>query len=478
MQTRTAPWLLVVIVVAYGILGTLYAVYTPAWQVPDEPAHYNYVKYLVDTGRFPILKPGDYPHAYLEEIKQARFAPEYSVAPIRYEFHQPPLYYVLAAPVYVLFGGALVPLRLLSVALGAVLIWTAYRLILEVFPRRADVALGTAAFVAFVPMHLTLAAGVENDILAELLLALALLLAVRLWRTDASSSQAWLGLGLILGLGLVTKSTLYLPLFAVYLMVLYRAGWRLGAVVRLSVFPLLLAAPWWLRNVAIYGWPDVLGLIRHDAVVEGQLRTADYLATSGWGRLLADLGTTTFQSFWGKFGWMGVALDSRLYLALGVWSGLAAVGALMVWARAHSALRREQRWALGLLALSVLLTAGSYLGYNTQFLQHQGRYLFPALIPLGLAATVGWWEVLRRERTWPVVALLVAGIVALGAWGVWRRDLPLWPMGLLAATAVGAAVRRVLPKQWDGYLLAVPYLLLIPLDITSLFWFVVPQLSL
>jgi 4-amino-4-deoxy-L-arabinose transferase-like glycosyltransferase len=478
MRTRTTTWLLVVVVLAYGVLGTLYAVHTPAWQVPDEPAHYNYVKYLVDTGHFPILKLGDYRHAYLEEIKQARFAPEYSVDSIRYEFHQPPLYYVLAVPVYALFGGALLPLRLLSVALGAVLIGVAYRLIIEIFPCRVDIALGTAAFVAFVPMHLALSAGVENDILAELLLALALLLVVRLWRMDTASSQAQLSLGLILGLGLVTKSTLYLPLFALYLLVLYRAGWRLGAVVRLSLFPLLLAVPWWLRNVAIYGWPDVLGLIRHDTVVEGQLRTADYLATSGWGQFLADFGTTTFHSFWGKFGWMGVGLDNRLYLALGVWSGLAALGALMAWARAHRALQREQRWALGLLALAVLLTAGSYLAYNTQFLQHQGRYLFPALIPLGLAAAVGWWEVLRRDRIGPMVALLAAGIVALGVWGVWRRDLPLWPMGLLAIPATALVVRRVLPKQWDGTLLAVPYLLLIPLDLVSLFCFVVPQLRL
>ena len=39
-------WLLPAIVLAYLLLATLYAVYTPDWQAPDEPAHYNYVKYL------------------------------------------------------------------------------------------------------------------------------------------------------------------------------------------------------------------------------------------------------------------------------------------------------------------------------------------------------------------------------------------------------------------------------------------------
>ena len=80
------------IIAVYLVLAVLFAVYTPAWQNPDEPAHYNYVKYLADQHRFPVLKPGDYPGEYLEEIKAARFPPEMSVEAIRYEFHQPPLY--------------------------------------------------------------------------------------------------------------------------------------------------------------------------------------------------------------------------------------------------------------------------------------------------------------------------------------------------------------------------------------------------
>ena len=39
-------WLLPAIVLVYLILATLYAAYTPDWQAPDEPAHYNYVQYL------------------------------------------------------------------------------------------------------------------------------------------------------------------------------------------------------------------------------------------------------------------------------------------------------------------------------------------------------------------------------------------------------------------------------------------------
>ena len=169
--------LITIIILAYIAIGALYAVYTPSWQAPDEPAHYNYVAYIAHKGRLPVLQMGDYPHQYLEEIKSRRFPPDMSIEPIRYEFHLPPLYYLLAVPIYIAFGGALIPLRLFSVLLGAGVVWTAYRLAREIFS--ASIALGTAAFVAFVPMHVTMTASVNNDALAELILGLFLLEMVR-----------------------------------------------------------------------------------------------------------------------------------------------------------------------------------------------------------------------------------------------------------------------------------------------------------
>ena len=98
-MNRPSRWLWLVVVL-YLALATAYAVYTPAWQAPDEPAHYNYVSYVAEEGRLPVLAPGDYPAAYLEEIKARRFPADMSIAPLRYEAHQPPLYYLLAAGVY------------------------------------------------------------------------------------------------------------------------------------------------------------------------------------------------------------------------------------------------------------------------------------------------------------------------------------------------------------------------------------------
>jgi hypothetical protein len=64
--------LLASILLLYVALATLFAVYTPPWQAPDEPAHYNYVGYVAAHGDFPVLRMGDYSHTYLEETLQRR----------------------------------------------------------------------------------------------------------------------------------------------------------------------------------------------------------------------------------------------------------------------------------------------------------------------------------------------------------------------------------------------------------------------
>jgi len=464
-----AFWLALVLLI-YLVVGTLFAVYTPAWQSPDEPAHYNYIRYIAEHGRFPVLQPGDYPQDYLEEIKSQKFPSHFPIDPIRYEFYQPPLYYLLATPVFKLFGGALVPLRLLSVVLGAGLVYVACRLALAIFSLRPALALGTAAFVAFVPMHVAMMSAVNNDSLAELLLALALWGVIRYLLGEKEGRGDLAGVGVLLGLGLLTKlyavATLAVAMAAVILR-RRREGRRAARDMALLLGPaMVLVLPWLARNVAVYGWPDVMGLARHDEVVWGQLTTAEFVAQHGWGHLVREGLRTTYQSFWGQFGWMAVPMDRRIYLALGLFSILVIAGLLgwlvveavsgrrnlasgrQVDADGYESLTRTGKTreafvrrllSAAVLLFSMLLTLFSYVWYNTKFVQHQGRYLFPALIPLGLALALGWWTVVDRVRA------LVTRI------------------GRLSCVS--------------GLLFALPYAGLALLDVVSLSVFVIPYLS-
>lgn len=445
VSSRSAAFWLVIIMATYLAIGTLFAVYTPAWQAPDEPAHYNYVRYLTEQGHLPVLQPGDYPHQYLEEIKARKFPPDLSIDPIRYEFYQPPLYYLLAMPVFELFGGALVPLRLLSVALGAALVYVAYRLALAVCPARLALALGTAAFVAFVPMHVATTATMNNDTLAELLLALALCGLVRYLRREGDGQRGLAVVGLLLGLGFLTKIYALIAV-AVGVTAVALRRWRdpqRGAqeLGWLLVPAFLLVLPWLVRNVVVYGWPDVMGLARHDEVVFGQMTTAEWVAQNGWQDLIKEGVQRTYHSFWGKFGWMAVPLDGRIYLALGLFTCVAVAGLagwLVTVSKQPKRLSEHSAPAVLLLLCTVLMFL-SYLWYNAKFVQFQGRYLFPALTPLGLALALGWGTVVH-----------------------WVR--------LSVAKLRGTA-------RIDGLLFASPYAGLAVLDVVSLFGFVVPYLS-
>lgn len=425
--------LLALLVVVYVGIGASYAALTPAWQVPDEPAHYNYVRSLAEGRGLPVLESGDYDQAYLGRLVSKRFPPELSIEPLEYEDHQPPLYYVLATPVYLLFDGALLPLRLLSVLLGAGVLAAAWRTVITIFPERPRLGLMTVGFVAFIPQHVAMTAGVNNDALAELVVSCTLwALIVYL---GGRSVEPW-HIGILLGTALLTKTTAYVVLGAAGGAVLLRwhqegRDWKWAArqLAWMFVPALLLAAPWLMRNALTYGWSDPFGLARHGAVVQGQPRSSKWLARYGWSGLLSRLARTTFQSFWGQFGWMAVPLSPRIYGGLLLLSSLMAVGFLVRLIRCRPVCRKPSllRSRCLLLGLSAALTLSAFLWYNLTFVQHQGRYLFPALIPVGLAAALGldtWAEALPRQaRPWTLAAFF-AGLAVFDVYCLVRVIIP------------------------------------------------------
>jgi len=485
-------WLLLgVILLVYLVAGTLYATLTPKWQAPDEPAHYNYIRHLANEATFPELVAGCYNQAYLNELTSRRFPPELPIDSVCYEFHQPPLYYLLATPLFILSSGSLLALRLLSVTLGSGVVLLAFVIGQTIFPSKLTIAFGTMAFVAFVPMHVAILASVNNDALAELVLATLLLLMIRrLQSVDELSVKDNLLLGLLLGLGLVTKTTVYIavPLTVLTLWLTEaqrqdteqtRFDWshllKQGATI--YGLALIIALPWYIRNINLYGSFDVLGLGRHDEIVIGQLRTLDFLAEVGGATYASNFITTTFHSFWGQFGWMAVPMDNRTYTLLTVLTLIALGGlvALFITRRLRLSVPGS---VLLLMAMAVLLMFLAYGWYNITFVQFQGRYLFPALIPLGLFFTLGLSEALREERTWWLAGGLTLTLVWFVVTGL-SSGLDKWAV-LIIGLALGLVIARVMiTPYWPkltSLLLAACYAGLALLTLVSPFWFVVPYL--
>ena len=228
------------IVLAYTVAGALFARFTPPWQTPDEPAHYNYIRQVAEAGCCPRIEPGDWSSEYLAQLTSSRFAPELlaNLDSIQYEDHHPPLFYMLAAAVYRVSSGDLVALRLFSVLLGAGVVALSYLISRQIAPDQPLLALSAMALVAFLPQHLHMMSAVNNDALAELIVGLALLWMLRYLESDAA--PIW-QLGALVGLAFLTKLTIYflapLALLTIWL------KWRRGGEPKTELLrPLLIFA--------------------------------------------------------------------------------------------------------------------------------------------------------------------------------------------------------------------------------------------
>lgn len=425
------------IVALFLVIAGLFAWRTPDWQAPDEPAHYNYIAQVVSGNWLPVIQMGDWDNEYLETLKANDFAPELlgELERIRYENHQPPLYYWLGAPFFAVSDGTLLTVRLVSVLLGAANLLIVYAVALEIFPSRRELALAVLALIAFLPQQVHILSSVNNDALALPVLAGVLLLCLRYLRGKLHN-PLWLGVGL--ALVIISKTTVYFMAAVVLLTLVmhWRArgeSWRglFAALLRVAIPAGIMAALYWGRNLSVYGFPDFLGLRQHDAIVIGQLRTAELLDQVGWGEYFRQAFSTTFQSFWGQFGWMEAPMGDAIpgimtVIAVLLLLGLAGL-LISAYRNRHNNKGLKPLVEDNIVAVLLLIAVLGFLQviyYNLTFVQFQGRYLFTALIPLAVAATIGldvWRRMLLRGEwaKWSPVVLF--GLLALlDVYLIWR----------------------------------------------------------
>jgi hypothetical protein len=487
---------LALVLLVYFSLACAYAWFTPPWNNPDEPAHYNYIAYVAERHALPELTAGDWDLDLLSQAIPERFHPRFDVSTMRYESHQPPLYYLISAPLYSATTGSSLRVRVLvlraaSIALGLLFGWAVYRLTREAAPSSPPAGPLSAAIALLIPMSTATAASINNDMLSMTLAAGTTLVMLRWfrWWPDRSSNVATAPttrlavlLGLLVGLLLLTKLTVYFVAFmalGVALLVAVRQVTPAARVthfrrVSLAGFVALAVSGWWLiRSATVYGWGDILAQQRHAAVVVNQPRYADF-GPANW----LYLTVTAFHSFFAQFGWMTIVVDNLTYC---LYAALVVLAVLGVW---HHRAASTGPIAT-LLIISIVLAAGQLLYYNLSFIQGQGRYLFPALGPIAAILAMGWMAIgvapgrigAGAVVAWSSLATATA-IGGIGDWDIGIKSAGAFVVVLIAlGTGYARLARGMLTGSLggvEGYLATISAIGLAALNLMCLTRYLIP----
>ncbi|MCE2490285.1 MAG: glycosyltransferase family 39 protein, partial [Anaerolineae bacterium] len=402
----TLPGLLL----AFLLVGLLYAWATPVLEASDEPHHFAFAEFISRHWTLPVQVPGE-------------------ITPWAQEGSQPPLYYILVAALIApvdtgdlpdlmrpnphaivgdpstinnhnrflhdtsfppLHGSALAiyVARVFSLLLacGSVAgVWLTARELAYLTGQNPErLALLAAGLVAFNPQFLFISASVSNDNLITLLASLAIWQMLALSRNGLNARRS-LALALLLALAAASKLSgllLIAPLGLAALWAAIRFGQKrefLRLALLTGVCLLVIAGPWYARNLTLYGeltgsqtMLDIFG--RRPAPSLENLLTEEFRGLR--------------YSYWGIFGAFNIFSPTLFYLAMDIVTLAGAFGLLRCLWQARA--KPETLVPHSLLLFCVALFLIALVVWTLQTAASTGRLLFPvsaagsSLLALGL----------------------------------------------------------------------------------------------
>lgn len=327
----------------------------------DEMSHIHYVRYLAERRALPV------------QTRSVLDADAFEAN--EFEYYQPPLYYMLAAPAYAAAekafpGRGVYAIRLVSLAFGLLTVaaagWAG-----SAFDRRMGNLCATLCAVCPGAAYYTAIAG--NDSLAWL--AGAAWLGALLHAPEESRFPRQAGLGLLLGLGMLAKSSLLSLMPLVFLkpwLAWRRTGdWRrLLPPLSVCLIAFAVTLPYYLRNLRLYGSFLALDI--------GAGAQPNFLEDPSWHRIYAFL-SWTVVTFWEPFnvplGFHSFPIKVLLVSLTVTYAGMLILGGLPLSRVRDNGARDNHLLARAAVALS----CAGYLWYNLRFPQSDARLMFHAL---------------------------------------------------------------------------------------------------
>jgi len=454
---RGTCWALAALMASYVGLVVAYQGTIPLFEAPDEQSHIHYVAFVSRERRLPhydaqpevpgegmqpplfyvlaaplfsLIDVGD--PALLADLKQtsswvygpedtpavserARLRPSLGSEPRRFE-PEPSLDYLRR-----LRWGTL-PFGLLTLAFTAAGAWR--------FSKTASFTLLCVSIVAFDPQFIFVSSYVSNDAAAAGVGASAFWLISGALEEERVGRRYYVALGLLIGLGALTKNAT-LPVLAVTAVTLGVLDSRSPGKVAFdavlaAVMAGVLLVP--LAAMNLERFHDPYGLDALWTSARGLPRPADF---GGLGPYLSRMYFfATFRSYWGVFGWMDVAAPALVYLAFFVLSSAGVIGfALISCVPGASYDLRRVRFSRYVAAAAAVMLA-LHLWLNLRLIQPQGRHLFAASPHIAALLTLGIAHISDsggRRIPWPLTAGIIACLVGLALYCLHGVIAPAYP---------------------------------------------------
>lgn len=421
------------------IRGLIYISIVPPWLAPDEPAHFEAIRLLGQEGLLPTIDvyrttpmhpemAAGFENFRIWQISrlpppQADNSSPHNSEPRPFVYYYPPtstgsiilaegyplLYHRLLAPLSGLLSSLsivqqLYLLRLTSLLFTIVTVAAGWFLVRIIFPANPAYALGSTSFLVFLPMHIHVNTSVNVDVLATLLASLFLLMLVRIFFEEgASTGKLLMATGLLL-MGILTKpTTLFLIPTVIVAAIVYltrRLGWSSKLIFPgLMLFTLISFVGGVLFfQVANGGRLTAWSSMSTDPLSRlpdyfSREALAVYLYTIRWG----------FLSFWGQFGWANLPLPGPWVWILWRICGIIAIGVaifilkhVLSFVGNNNRLQPIQKDVLLVLFFSLVFALMQLytpiIATQTAEWGPPSRYLFPALLPLGLYLFLGFQQ--------------------------------------------------------------------------------------
>lgn len=393
MHMNNRFWQKAWIITLFIALSLLFSLVVPVFNAPDEPFHFEYIRFLAEQKELPnqtverlsISTEGFNPPLYYlvgatalgllsshkasdiglhseQDLSQFYYFPEAGFS----ERIFPPL-----NPAYIKLGRGqernmflttdqdrfpfsgsirvIHILRMISILFGALTVLFIFKTAETLFPDQKCLALLAAGLCAFNPQFTFLSGALNNDNLVTMFSAISLYLLTKL--ILAEPDQPWLviALGATIGLGLISKVNISFLVVVSTIGVIYRpwvtAGERrlVRVIINLALLliPIAVISGWFfVRSTSLYGFNDPLGwklqaIQNPDLVMPAQIRTQF---------LIRAFLPTLFTTFWGQFDWLTLKLPIWAYLVYSLISlaGLAGVGLFLTQRQREKKIREMQ----------------------------------------------------------------------------------------------------------------------------------------